>query len=53
MVQVTVITDEAHTVEAVADDGRLLVEPPDLADGRGLDAEARRAVPGRPVCAGG
>jgi hypothetical protein len=35
MTQVTVITDEAHSVEAVADDGRLLVEPPDLGEAVG------------------
>ena len=35
MVQVAVITDEVHTVEASSDDGRLLVEPPHLAEAVG------------------
>jgi hypothetical protein len=35
MVQVTVITDEVHSVEADADDGRLLIEPADLATAMG------------------
>jgi hypothetical protein len=35
MAQVTVITDEVHSVEADADDGRLLIEPADLANAVG------------------